>query len=122
MDKQLFNSFINEKEFYGKFGREYFFLKLYILKGANNEDQSFKGLIANFYVLNCEIEDDIIKEFTEKSKCKNDFWENLGETHINPLKSLEELEKWTPNDHFNLTSIPLKKIARKPVITFYIVF
>ena len=38
MDKQLFNSFINEKEFYGKFGREYFFLKLYILNNNLESD------------------------------------------------------------------------------------
>lgn len=71
--------------------------------------------------MNCELDNSVLKEFIEKSKVERDlFYDELGETHINPLKTLEELEKWAPKDPFNIATIPLKKFIRNQVIFFFI--
>ena len=91
----------------------YTFIKIFI-KGDKEESSSFKGLIANLFILNCEISDDLPLQFCKKSLSLEKEL-NFHEPYMVPFSKLEDFFTWTPNDPLNIATVPVKKVQRNPV-------
>ena len=114
--KESFQTFINDKQFYAKFGiNKLFFTIDYINIGDKESQTSFKGLIANFSIINTEINEEIFKDFAKKVFCDKKVNQNFNETYIIPLKTFQDIDNWTPNDDYNIATVPLKKMERNKV-------
>ena len=92
-----------------------FYFHCYISnKGDKDEKFSFKGLIANFFILNCEINEELHIGFTKKAISQDSYF-NFNESYIIPFDKMEDLLTWTPNDPLNVATVPIKNVQRNPV-------